>query len=185
MCNKLCKTQKVVLGGKGITLRNPRMNDVKSLLDFVNLLVKEDAPILVNKKATLKEEIAWLKDRIKFIKKNKLHFILALDKKEAIGNVEIRKGNWRQSHVATIGISVKKTYRGIGLGKLLTKKAIEIAEKDPEIKVLTLSVYEPNKIAKRLYEKMGFKIIAKLPRRSLYKGKYADEYVMDYNLRGK
>lgn len=183
MCNKLCKPQKVILAGKRLILRNPKMSDVKTLLEFINSLVEEDAPILVNKKATLKEEREWLKDRIKLMKQNKLHFILALHKGKAIGNAEVRKGNWRQSHVGTIGISVEKNYRGIGLGTLLLKKAVEIAKKDPEIKVLTLTYYEPNKmVAKKLYEKVGFKTIVKLPRRSLYKGKYVDEYVMEYSL---
>lgn len=71
MCNRLYKFQKITLGRKEITLRNPRISDVKTLLDFINSLVKEDSPILVNKKATLKEEKEWLKDRIKLVKKNR------------------------------------------------------------------------------------------------------------------
>lgn len=183
MCYNLCKPQKIVLDGKEIILRNPRMNDVKTLLEFINSLVEEDAPILVNKKATLKEEKEWLKDRIKLVKKNKLHGIFVFHKNEAIGNAEVRKGNWRQSHVGNIGVSVKKNYRGIGLGKLLMKKAIEVAKKDPEIKVLTLSVYPVNKIAMNLYKKLGFKVVATLHKRHLYKGKYVDEYVMDYPIK--
>lgn len=186
MCNKLCKTEKVNLPGKEITLRNPRISDVKALQKFVNLLVEEDAPILVNKKTTLKEEREWLKDVLKRIKKNKLHGIFAFHRKEAVGNAEVRKGNWRQSHVGTIGISVRKNYRGVGLGTMLPKKAVEIAENDPEIKVLTLTYYEPNKaVAKKLYERVGFRTITKLPKRSLYKGEYVDEYVMDYPLKSK
>ena len=182
MCYKLCETERVFLDGKEILLGNPRMSDLKSFVEYINLLVEEDAVILVNKKVTLKEEKEWLKDKIKLVKKNKSHFIHAIHKNEAIGNIEVRKGNYRQSHVGNISVSVKKNYRGIGLGKLLMKKAIEIANKDPEIKVLTLTVYEPNKIAKQLYEKIGFKTIAKLPKRSLYRGEYVDEYVMDYPL---
>lgn len=78
---------------------------------------------------------------------------------------------------------MKKGYRGIGLGTLLLEKMIETAKKDPKIKVLTLGYYEPNEIvAEKLYKKVGFKTIAKLPKRVLYKGKYEDEYVMDYPL---
>lgn len=126
MCNKLCRTEKVVLDGKEIILRNPKMTDVRSLQNFINSFVEE---------------------------------------------------------VGTIGILVKKNYRGIELGKLLMKKITDLIKKDPEIKVLTLGVFPLNKVAMNLYKKLRFKTVAKLPKRHLYKGKYVDEYVMDYPLK--
>ena len=64
MCNKLCKTQKVILDGKDIVIRKPRMRDDSSLLRFVNSLVKEDAMIDVNRASSLKEERKWLKENL-------------------------------------------------------------------------------------------------------------------------
>ena len=163
-------------------LRTPKISDAKTALAFINALVEEDAQILVNKKVTLKEEKKWLEGMLKRIRKNEVHMISVFDGKENVGSAAVERGLWRQSHVGTIRISVKRDYRGIGLGTLLLKKIIEVAKKDSGIKVLTLGVYAGNTIARNLYHKIGFKTIAKLPKRILYKGKFADEYMMDYPL---
>ena len=163
-------------------LRNPKLGDARAALTLINSLVKEDAPILANKEFTLKEERKWLKETIKFIQQNKVHAIFAFSSKEYVGNVIVQKESLRRSHVGTIGIALKKNYRGIGLGTLLLKNIIEIAKKDKEIKVLTLGVLPGNTVAKNLYKKLGFKTVAKLPKHIFYKEKYVDEYIMDYLL---
>ncbi|MDA1337313.1 MAG: hypothetical protein O3C23_00890 [bacterium] len=71
MCTILCKTEKVFLGGHHLTLRSPQIRDARSMVKLVNSFVQEDAPILINKKLTLKEEQLWLKSIIKGIKKLK------------------------------------------------------------------------------------------------------------------
>ncbi len=182
MCTTLCKKENVSLRGREIVLRNPVLGDADAVLRLINSLVKEDAPIRANRKFTLKEETEWLKKMIGFVKKNKVHAWYAFAGKEYVGNATLEKGFLRQSHVGTIGIALKKSYRGIGFGTLLLRKIIEITKQDKEIKVLTLGVLPKNAGAQRLYEKLGFKTIAKLPNRILYKGKYMDEYIMDYPL---
>lgn len=184
MCTKLCKQQDILFDGKKIVLRNPRMSDLDTLMAFINLLVDEDAPILGSiKKVTREEEKSWLKGRIKGIENGQIHGLCVFDAKECIANVTIEKGRLRHAHMGVLGISVKKKYRGRGLGLLLMQKIIEIAKKDPTIKVLTLNVYGFNKAAINLYRRVGFKTIARLPKRSLYKKRYVDEYVMDFPLR--
>lgn len=158
------------------------MGDVKTLVDFINSLVEEDALILVNKTITFQEEKKWVKENLELCRKGEQHLLVAMYKKEVVGTMGLHRGKWRQSHVGTIGVSVKKSYRGIGLGTLLMKTAIGLAKKDPKIKILTLDVYEPNKIARKLYEKLGFKSVAKLSKRDLYKGKYISHIVMEYPL---
>ena len=44
--------------------------------------------------------------------------------------------------------------------------------------VMKISVYEPNKIAKGLYEKMGFKETGRIPNGVNYYGKIHDEIIM-------
>jgi ribosomal protein S18 acetylase RimI-like enzyme len=58
-----------------------------------------------------------------------------------------------------------------------------MARKDKEIKIITLRVFSTNKSAIDLYKKIGFKVVARLPKRNYYKGKYVDDLVMDYYLR--
>jgi len=56
MCLKLCKSKEIILNGKKILIRRPKYSDLKSFLEYINSLVKEDAMINVNRKVTLKEE---------------------------------------------------------------------------------------------------------------------------------
>lgn len=170
------------MNGRKFLFRRPKPKDDKQLLQLINSLVEEDAQILVNKRYTLKEEKIWLEDNLKRIKQDRMHLIVVEHKGEIIGSVEVSRGKWRQAHVGTLGINVKRAYRGMGLGRNLTKTAIEIAKKDERIKILQLSVYETNEIAMKLYENFGFRKTAFLPKRISYKNNYVTEIVMEYPL---
>lgn len=181
MCIKLCKSLRVkTKDGKTITLRRPKMSDVKQLLEFINSLVEENAQILVNKRMTLKAEKEWLKEELKSIRKNKLHCFVAVHKGEIVGVVELKKGKWRESHIAEYAISVKKGYRKVGLATVMSKAILNIGRKDKEIKLIYLRVFHTNKVALNLYKKLGFKKVARLKKRVKYKGRYIDEIVMDF-----
>jgi RimJ/RimL family protein N-acetyltransferase len=182
MCLKLCKSKEVILDGKKILIRRPKISDLKSMLQFINSIVDEDIFINVNKKLTLKEERKWLKNVLDNIRKNKQHSLVATYKGEIVAEISATRSDYRRSHVALIGISIKKGYRNIGLGTILLKSIIDISKKDSNIKILHLEVYLGNKKAIRLYTRMGFRKVASLPKRILYKGKYSDHLIMDYPL---
>lgn len=78
------------------------------------------------------------------------------------------------------GITITQGYKGIGLGKYLMSEVIELVKKElnPKPKIIQLEVYINNKPAINLYKKMGFKIVAKIPKQIQYKGKLIDEFVM-------
>jgi len=86
--------------------------------------------------------------------------------------------NLRQSHVGEFGISVRKEYRGIGLGKYLMKTTLKLAKKRLKAKIIRLSVFENNRVAQNLYKKFGFKKVAKIPKQIQYKRKLISEIVM-------
>ena len=181
MCLKLCKTKRVkIKGRRTITLRRPKMSDVKQLKDYINTLVDEDALIKMTEKQSLKEERTWLKGVLERIRKSELHKFVAEYNGEIIGSVELRKGKWRQSHIAEVAISVKKNYRRLGVGTALMKRILEIGKNDKEIKLIYIRVYEQNKPAAKMYKKMGFKKVARLKKRVQYKGKLGDEFILDF-----
>jgi Acetyltransferases len=173
----------VKIDGRKFIVRKVRLSDVKAALDFINSLVEEDAPVLTNKKATLKEEKDWIKRQIQMEKKKQSYSLLVFDKNKMVARVALMKGKGRKSHIAELSIAVRNGYRGIGIGKFLMRKALEMTRKDKGIKIITLEVLVTNKIAIRLYKKMGFKIVTRLPKRGFYKGRYIGTYVMDYYLR--
>lgn len=183
MCLKLCKSKEIILNGKKILIRRPKYSDLKSFLEYINSLVKEDAMINVNRKVTLKEESEWLKKTLASIIKNKSHDLVGYYDGEIIGYVGVTKQEFRLSHTARFGITIKRNYRNIGLATALSKTMIDIAKKDSQIKILYLDVINKNKAAMKLYKKIGFKKVALLSNIALYKGKYLDTFVMDYPLR--
>jgi len=180
MCLKLCTAKRVkIKDGRTILIRRPKMSDLKQLRDYINSLVEEDAQIQINKRISLKEEKAWLKGALKNIKGNKAHLLVAELDGRIVSVTNLTKGKGRNSHVAEYGISVLKDYRRLGIATVISKRIIEIGRKDKGIKLISLDVSTLNRGAIRLYEKLGFRKVARLPKRIMYKGKLIDDFVMD------
>lgn len=173
-----------IFGSKKLLIGTIEKRDLKNLKDFrtfINSLVEEDAKILMNEKATLKDEKEFIGDALKSTKNKSKVFVIARDGNKIVGNTSIEKQRWRRNHMGHFGIAIAQEYRGIGLGKHLISEVIKSAKKEfgPGLKVIQLEVLVNNKPAIALYKKMGFKIIAKIPRQIQYKGKLIGEYIMN------
>jgi putative acetyltransferase len=173
-----------VFKGKKIKIRELSGKDIKRLkefLDYINSLIEEDAKILLNKKVTLKEEKVWLKNNIELVKKKKQIMCIAEDKENGgkiVGISAIKMKKARENHVGELAISVRKEYRGMGIGKYLMKTTLGLAKKKLRPKIIELAVFENNEIAQNLYKKFGFKKVAKIPKQIQYKGKLIDKLIM-------
>ena len=156
------------------------MGKVKDFQSFVNSLVKEDAKIRMNKKRTEKEEKLWLKEKLDEISKQKSVLLVAEDNGIIIGTTGIDLDRGRQNHIGGFGITIRKDYRGMGLGECLMREVIKLAQRElkPKPKIIRLSVFPNNKPAIELYQKLGFKKVAKIPKQFQYKGELVDEVVM-------
>ena len=170
-------------GDKKIKIRKLSKSDlkrVKEFRDFINSLIEERAKILMNKKLSLKEERKWLEEQLNNIKNYKKVFLVAEDNNRIIGTTNIDLGRGRRNHIGDFGISIRKEYRGMGLGSCLMDKILKLAKKElkPKPKIIGLSVFPNNKPAIGLYKKFGFKKVAKIPKQLQYKGKLADEIIM-------
>lgn len=172
-----------IFGGKKIKIRkllNKDLRNARNFQDFINSLVEEGAQILIDKKISFKEERKWLEGQLRNIKKHRIVFLVAEDDDTIVGTAGIDLGYGRQSHIGNLGITIKKGYRGMGLGACLMKEIIKSAERElkPRPKIIRLSVFPTNKPAISLYKKYGFKIVAKIPKQIQYKGKVFDEIIM-------
>lgn len=156
------------------------LKNVKKFQDFINSFVEEEAKILVNQKMSLKEEKKWLDGLLKDIKNKKKVFLIAEHNSRIVGSAGVELGMWRKSHIGEFGITIRQGYREIGLGKYLMGEIIKSAKKElkPRPKIIRLTVYINNKPAIKLYEKHGFKKVAKIPKQIQYKGKLIDEIIM-------
>lgn len=172
-----------IFGDKKIKIRKLLQKDLgkaKKFQDFINSFIKEDAQIMLNEKMSLKEEKQWLAGQLKKIKNQKTVFLVAENNDKVAGSTGIDLGMGRQNHVGNLGITIRKDYRGIGLGNYLTEEIIKLAKKElkPRPKIIRLSVFPANKPAINLYRKFGFKKVAAIPRQLQYKGKLFSEIVM-------
>lgn len=170
-----------LFGNKKIIIREFQKSDLriaKKFQEHINSLVEEDAKLAVNKKLTLKEEKDFLSEIATGYKNKTAVYIVAEHNGKIIGGTGIDLGKWRNSHVAHFGISIRRGYRRIGLGKYLMGEAISLAKKKLKPKIIKLEVFANNKPAISLYKKMGFKKVAKIPKQRQYKEKLIAEIVM-------
>jgi len=170
-------------GSKKITMRRIFKSEPKlanKFLVFINSLITEEAKILMNKKATLKDEFEYLKKVVKGAKNKKSVHVIAEYDGKIVGNTNVELNPYRRNHSAKFGIALADDCRRIGLGTALMFEVLRLAKQElkPKPKIIQLEVYVNNKPAIGLYKKMGFKIVAKIPDQIQWKGKLIDEFIM-------
>ena len=100
------------------------------------------------------------------------------DRDEIVGFVSARRGRPnRVRHTAYVVIGVLPAYRGQGVGGQLMRRLDLWAEQNGVVR-LELTVEAPNTVAKRLYEKNGFKVEGVRYGSMRVKGAFVDEYYM-------
>lgn len=174
------KRYALLKNGKRVLLRQPRFSDAEALMRFVNGIVKEGARIELMKPVSINEEKKYLKSVLKAIRKGKRADVLAEYEGKIVGRCDIIKNPPfpnHSEHVGTMGLMVANGFRGLGLGKILMSETMKEAKKIG-IKIVRLWVIEDNKVAIRLYKKMGFKIYGKIPKGYKVGRQYLDKILM-------
>jgi RimJ/RimL family protein N-acetyltransferase len=162
--------------GKIISIRLPQPTDLNALYKYAKTIEAEDTYITLNPKEpiTLEEEKSFLKHTIDQInKKTKLHF-LVLDGDQIIGASHIEKNGRRSTHIGTFGIALLKEYRSQGIGKKLMEYIISEAQTTLKVSKITLNCLANNKVAIKLYKKLGFKKYGRLPQGHQFHQKFVD-----------
>lgn len=163
--------------GREVTLRTPKWEDLDDMLDFINSLVEEEAPIAKDNMVTREEEVDWLVNCLAGLEKGNLVVIVAEVEGKMVGQVFLTPRFGRLRHIGNLGISVKKGYRNIGIGYELLREAEPHAE-NLGITIIYLEVFDSNKNAIHLYRKSGYREVGRIPRGALYMGHYIDSISM-------
>jgi RimJ/RimL family protein N-acetyltransferase len=163
--------------GRKIEIRKIQENDWVGLRNLMNSLVKENAFILRDVPISKEEQIKNLKKRIEDMKKKKRVDLVAIYNGKLVANIYIRRKKFKEKHVGTLGVFVKKNYRNEGIGKALIKEALKHSKKIG-IKLVVLGVFKVNKPAMILYKKLGFKKYGELPKALKHKGRYMNNVLM-------
>jgi len=166
--------------GKEIIVRYVVAEDLEKLLEYINTLSKEQTFIrFQGEQLTVEEEKKYLEDYLKKHKEGKAIYLVAFCKKVLIGICDIHLEDKISSHVGIFGITIKKEFRGEGIGKLLMDLTIKEAQKNlKDLRIISLGVFSNNPLAKSIYERFGFKEYGRLPKGVLHRGKYVDHLYM-------
>jgi L-amino acid N-acyltransferase YncA len=163
--------------GRPVAFRKPKWEDLDGLLDILNSVVREGAPVNRTTGVSRSEEIDFLARRLAEIERGTVIQLIAEVDGELAANAEIRKGAGRQSHVGSLGIIVKSGFRHMGIGAKLMERLISEGKKQG-LKIITLQVNETNLPAISLYRKLGFRETGRIPKAISWNGKYVDDVTM-------
>jgi len=155
-----------------------RKDSVHELQDFINSLVEERTYLHYDRKVTLRQEREWKKKRLGDMRKREGYVLVARVDGRIAGTSGAYRERFKGRNNVSLGIAIAKSFRGIGLGEVLLRLNIRTARELLKPKNIYLSVLAPNKPARSLYEKLGFREFAVFPKWMLHKGKYVDHIFM-------
>lgn len=105
--------------------------------------------------------------------------LVALQGDELVGQISVEPlTHLRRRHVATLGMGVKASARGQGVGGALVEAAIAVCERWSTIRRIELEVYADNAAAIALYRKCGFEIEGQCRDYALRDGAFVDALIM-------
>ena len=176
--------KKISLGGMDITLRSPKIEDVDNLMANFNALIRARKYVSTEKEQTRDESYKWLSKCIQDIEDGKAVAVVAEISGKVVGMADIHKRSApRMSHISDFGISVAEEFSGKSIGTELLQTAVSGAEKVLKSRIIMLTVAGPNKPARHLYEKCGFKTVGVVKKGRIYYGEYIDHVLMANYLR--
>lgn len=166
--------------GLSVIIRYPTLEDVKNMQDYINTLSKEQTFIrMQGEQISFDEEKEFVTKMIKKIDEHKGVMLLVFTENRLIGICDINLRDRTERHEGVFGISMAKEYRGKGVGRLLMKTTLDEAKRHlQDLRIVTLSVYDGNDLAQKMYEEFGFEEYGKLPEGIYYKGNYIDHIYM-------
>lgn len=174
--------------GEEVVIRYPKWDDLDLLTDWINELSQEDTFISYSgERFTLEQEADFLAGLFKDMEFQNKVFLCAFvgDDLASTCVVHRRAAHRRQQHVGMIGLSTRAAFRGQGIGRELSRTAIEEAAKNiPGLRLIMLEVFGNNKAAIDLYRKLGFRETGRIPGGVLFRGELVDDVIMCLDLGG-
>lgn len=168
--------KKIILkNGEEIVIRNAVVEDSEKAVDYVCEVAGESDYLTFGENEftmTVEQEADFIK-RIGEME-NAL-MIIALSGDELVGMLNFGGSpKKRLRHGGEFGITVRKNYWGMGIGRELLREMIDWANKNPIIRKINLCVRSDNEKAIGLYKKMGFVIEGEVSRMFYIDGKFFD-----------
>ncbi len=165
----------MIIKGEKVILRPIRLSDAPRFVKWFN--DPKFNKFMLVRKATLREEIKWIKDLAKK-KKTDLVFAIETESGNHIGSVGLHQINKEYGH-ATLGIMIGgRRYWNKGYGTDASRAIINYGFKKMKLHRIGLDVYEYNPRAIKVYKRLGFKIEGRKRELTKLNGKYYDAFYM-------
>ena len=172
----------ITKNGQKIVIRYPQSSDLMPAWRYINKLSAEKTYILFQgEKISKKSEEAWLNNLLKNIRSKRAValFVFVDDQLSGIADVIIKNPHIVQAHLGEFGISLSSDIRGQGIGKLLMSLVISEAKKNlKNLKLIFLNCFSPNKVARHLYQSLGFIECGCLPNGLFHRDQFVDQIMM-------
>lgn len=169
----------VLKNGKRAVIRSAMVKDAPQLVKLMKDVIKE-GPYTLMEPDEYHATISSERKKIKRFNdaKGKVYLVAEINK-EVLGFISF--DNWdtrRTEHTGLFSVFIRRKYRGAGIGLTLVNSLLEWGKDNPINKKLSLAVFSTNKIAIRLYKKLGFKVEGRCPKDMIINGKYVDSILM-------
>lgn len=166
--------------GEKISLRLLRCNDpreAKELQKVINeIALRSKLSDYVPVSASEMKEL--MAARSTLMKKKKGIFLVIEARNRIIGECTVHAEEGTSSHIGTVGIGIVKEYQNQGIGQKALHEIIALAKKIKGIEILKTETSETNKPAINAYQKVGFKLVAKIPKAYKIGNKYISEVIL-------
>ena len=166
--------------GREVVVRSAEPDDAASLLSYVDGVRTESEYLLVSPEDelfSLDAERDWVQSHLD----DPYGVCLVAVSDGKIVSCCGLQGNKfkRRRHATGLGIAIRRTWRGVGLGRHLMLTLIDWADRHPDLTVFELEVFADNEPAQRLYRSLGFEVDGR-KRRAIrrHDGRYVDELLM-------
>ncbi|MCL5408203.1 MAG: GNAT family N-acetyltransferase [Candidatus Thermoplasmatota archaeon] len=139
--------------------------------------------IFYQKKPDYESEVEWFSALYRRVKEGNALAVVAEEDGKIVGLCDahrLRPGS-EISHAAVLGITIKKEYRGRGLGFRMIQKVIELSR--GKFEMLKLEVFSVNSVAMNLYRRLGFVEYGMLPGAIKRGNVYFDSVHMYYKVK--
>jgi RimJ/RimL family protein N-acetyltransferase len=161
--------------GREILIRPMREEDIDRIIDIIDSIALEKI-FIANE--GVKDKDFFKRSTVRRIEKGIWVLLVAQLEGKIVGHANVQIGHLQKNkHTAYVATVISNPYRSIGIGSALMDASEKIA-KLKGIEKLYLSVFSINEIAKKAYERWGFKTEAILSEQFKIEGQYVDEIYM-------
>lgn len=157
-----------------VQIRRSRATDAESLCDSINSVAREKCWLATADGFTPEQTRAFLK----FVTDHSLSQVVAVANGVVVGWCDIvPKGPRGFSHVAALGMGVRREWRRQGVGRRLLEECLSLA-RTTGVEKIELEVFTDNEGAILLYESYGFTREGVKSRARKLEGRYQDVLLM-------